>query len=143
MYSRVKRKSRKSVHSFYSRRISQDGGSMADTEDTDQNGVSDSETMDDQSDLDRGSYNLCCYCFVNIKVIILNVFSWKFSWLLCKGLVLNFFSIKIMFLCFFVKCFSSKEKKYLKIRMNLKIKNIISFCKIYLNEILPVLILFF
>lgn len=54
MYSRVKRKSRKSVHNFYSRRISQDGGSMADTEDTDQNGISDSESMDDQSDLERG-----------------------------------------------------------------------------------------
>lgn len=58
MYSRVKRKSRKSVHNFYSRRISQDGGSMADTEDTDQNGISDSETMDDQSDLERGIWNL-------------------------------------------------------------------------------------
>ncbi|XP_035213971.1 ATPase family AAA domain-containing protein 2-like isoform X2 [Stegodyphus dumicola] len=52
MYSRVKRKRRKTVHhSFYTRRISQDGGSMADTEDTDQNGISDSDTIDDRSDL--------------------------------------------------------------------------------------------
>lgn len=54
MYSRVKRKKRKTVHTFFTRRISRDGGSMADTEDTDQNGLSDSDTIEDQSDLERG-----------------------------------------------------------------------------------------
>ncbi|KAG8196814.1 hypothetical protein JTE90_027530 [Oedothorax gibbosus] len=53
MYSRVKRKKRKTVHTFFTRRISRDGGSMADTEDTDQNGISDSDTIEDQSDLER------------------------------------------------------------------------------------------
>ncbi|CAL1262176.1 unnamed protein product [Larinioides sclopetarius] len=55
MYSRVKRKRRKTVHTFYTRRISRDAGSMADTEDTDQdqNGISDSDTIEDQSDLER------------------------------------------------------------------------------------------
>ncbi|XP_054717398.1 LOW QUALITY PROTEIN: ATPase family AAA domain-containing protein 2-like [Uloborus diversus] len=55
MYSRVKRKRRKTVHSFYTRRISQDAGSMADTEDTDRRGLSDSDTIDDQSDLEGGN----------------------------------------------------------------------------------------
>ncbi|GFT89929.1 ATPase family AAA domain-containing protein 2B [Trichonephila clavipes] len=53
MYSRVKRKKRKTVHTFYTRHISRDNGCMADTEDTEQNGLSDSDTIEDQSDLEQ------------------------------------------------------------------------------------------
>ncbi|XP_071042928.1 ATPase family AAA domain-containing protein 2 isoform X4 [Parasteatoda tepidariorum] len=53
MYSRVKRKKRKTVHTFFSRRISRGDGCMADTEDTDQNGISDSDTIDDRSDIEN------------------------------------------------------------------------------------------